>query len=130
MGAGNEFMTSSPVIRTRFRMNQDSKEFGRGLLESDFEFGLDIVDAGEREIVGERAVAGNIKASANFLDLNVVHVDDFWKMCGGRLQLPSRPASRTTSSPVSMVAGSLSMWVRMSAISGTSRRMSASSSVT
>jgi len=37
------------------RMNQDSKKFGRGLLESDFEFGLDVVDAGEREIVGERA---------------------------------------------------------------------------
>src|SRR5258708_40079259 len=67
----------SAVIRAGFRMNQDSEKFGRGLLESDLEFGLDVVDAGERESVRQCAMAGNVEPSANLLYLDVVHVDDF-----------------------------------------------------
>ena len=40
----------------------------------------------EGEIVGEGAVAGDVEASANFLDLNVVHIDNFWKLCGQGFQ--------------------------------------------
>jgi hypothetical protein len=69
-------------------MNQNPKKLGRGLLQPNLEFGLNVVDAGEREIVGERAVAGDIKASANLLDLDVVHVDDLWKLACNRFQLP------------------------------------------
>src|SRR5713226_1956221 len=72
----------SAVIGAGFGMYEHAEQFRSGLLESDFKVGLDIVYAGERKIVGERAVAGDVEASANLLDLDVVHVDDFRKMRG------------------------------------------------
>src|SRR5580700_8080445 len=78
----------SPVVSARFGMNQHPEQLGRGLLEVGFEFGLDVVDAGERQIVGHGAVAGDVEAAANFLDLNVVHIDDLGKLCGYELELP------------------------------------------
>src|SRR5271170_402814 len=69
-------------------MNQHPEQFGRGLLEPDFEFGLNVMDAGQRKIVGKRAMAGNVKAAAHLLDLNVVHVDNFRKLAGQRFQPP------------------------------------------
>src|ERR1700733_12546220 len=70
------------VIGAGFRVNQHAKEFGSGLLEADFEVGLDVVDAGEGKIVGEGAVAGDVKAAADFFDLDVVHVEDFGEFGG------------------------------------------------
>src|SRR5258708_33151018 len=67
-------------------MNQHAEQFRSGLLESDLKLRLNIVYAGQREVVGERAVAGDVEASANFLDLDVVHVDDFRKVLGNRLK--------------------------------------------
>ena len=60
-------------------MNQNPEKFGRGLLEVDFEFGLDVVNAGERQIIGHGAVAGNVEPAADLLDLDVVHVDNLGK---------------------------------------------------
>jgi len=51
-----------------------------------FEFGLNVVNPRERQIIGERAMAGDVKASANFLDLDVVHVDNLRKLHGERFQ--------------------------------------------
>jgi hypothetical protein len=69
-------------------MDQYPEKFRRGLLEVDLEFGLDIVNTGERQIVRHGAVAGDVKAAADFLDLDVVHVDDLRKPGGDQLQLP------------------------------------------
>ena len=67
-------------------MNQNPEKLRRILLKVDLEFGLDVVNAGEREIIGECAVARNVQAAAHLLDLDVVHVDNFRKLAGGRLQ--------------------------------------------
>jgi hypothetical protein len=72
-------VTSAPIVGAGFGVNQDAKKFGGVLLEIDFEFGLDVVDAGEWKIVGKGAVAGDVEASADLLDLNVVHILDFRK---------------------------------------------------
>ncbi len=68
-------------------MNQHTEEFGRRLLEMDFQFGLDIVDASQRQIVREGAMAGDVKAASHFLDLDVVGINDFWKLPGRRLEV-------------------------------------------
>lgn len=47
----------SPVVRLRFRMNEHFEQFRGFLLEADFEPCGDVVDAGERQIVGHGAVA-------------------------------------------------------------------------
>src|SRR5260370_41283529 len=77
----------SSVVCPRFGMNQHTEEFGRRLLEMDFQFGLDIVDASQRQIVREGAMAGDVKTSSNFLDLDVVGINDFWKLPGRRLEV-------------------------------------------
>jgi hypothetical protein len=74
---GTPALLSSAVVCAGLGMNQHAKKFGGGLFEADFEVGLDVVDAGEREIVGEGAVAGDVEASADFFDLDVVHVENF-----------------------------------------------------
>ena len=57
------------------------------MFETDFEFGLDVVHAGEREILGQSAVAGDVEPSADALDDEVVHVEDFGKLRGHHFQL-------------------------------------------
>src|SRR5690348_16972832 len=69
----------SPIIRDGLRMDEDAEQFRGFLLEADFNFGLDVVDAGERKIVAHGAVAGDIQAAAHALEENLVHVDDFRK---------------------------------------------------
>ena len=51
IGAGNVFITSSSVVRTRLRMNQYAEYFRGNMLESQFELGLNVVDPGERKII-------------------------------------------------------------------------------
>ena len=46
-------------------MNQYPEKLRRILLKVDFEFGLDVVNAGEREIIGECAVTRNVQAAAH-----------------------------------------------------------------
>jgi len=71
-----------PVVGARFRVDQDTKKFGSILLEADFEFGLDIVHPRKGKIVGESAVTGNVEASANALDDEVMHVKDLREFRG------------------------------------------------
>ena len=68
-------------------MDQDAEEFRGDLFEADFEFGLDVVDAGQREIIGQGAMAGDVEAAANFFYLDVVHVDDFWELVDQNFKL-------------------------------------------
>src|SRR6267154_595367 len=69
-------------------MDQYAKKLRRGLLEMGFQFGLDVMDPRERQIVGEGAVAGNVKASSNPCDNEIVNIENFWKLIGSRLELP------------------------------------------
>ena len=67
-------------------MNQYPEKLRRILLKVNLEFGLDVVNAGEREIIGECAVTRNVQAAAHLLDLDVVHIDNFRELAGDRLQ--------------------------------------------
>src|SRR5271157_1935749 len=61
-------------------MDQHAEQLRRILFEADFQLGLNVVNASQRKIIGERAVAGNIQASADSLDHKLVHVDDLGKV--------------------------------------------------
>src|SRR5258708_540570 len=69
-------------------MDQYAKKLRRGLLEMGFQFGLDVVDPRERQIVGEGAVAGNVKASSNSCDNEIVNIQNFWELIGNCIELP------------------------------------------
>src|SRR5258708_3851293 len=71
-----------PVVRARFRVDQDTKQVRRVLLEADFEFGLDIVHTRKGKIIGERAVTGDVETSANPLDDEIMNVENLGKFRG------------------------------------------------
>ena len=60
-----------------FGVDQNAEEFGGVLFEADFERGLDVVDAGEGHVVADGDVAGDVKASANALEHELVRVNNF-----------------------------------------------------
>ena len=67
-------------------MNQHAEQFRGVLLETNFEFGLDVVHAGQRKIVRQRAMARNVDAAADALDHEIVHVENFGKLRGDGFQ--------------------------------------------
>src|SRR5271157_6587028 len=67
-------------------MDQHAEQLRRILFEADFQLGLNVVNASQRKIIGERAVAGNIQASADPLDHKLVNVKDLGKVRGCSLQ--------------------------------------------
>ena len=87
------------------------------------------MDAGHGEIVGQGAVAVDLDAVVRCA--RVTKTSWMSRISGKawavRRRRTSSWRSRSSESGRSMVAGSLSMWVRMEEISGTSRRISDSS---
>src|ERR1700733_14366418 len=67
-------------------MNQHAEQLGSGLLEVDFEFGLDLVDAHQREMISDGAMARNVEAPAHARDYEFVNVQDVGGFRGNNLQ--------------------------------------------
>src|SRR5579864_353132 len=63
-------------------MNQDTEEFRRILFEADFEFSLNVVHTGERQIVRQCAVTGNEKMPTNALQNKFVYIENFGELRG------------------------------------------------
>src|SRR5579859_4105467 len=82
------------VIGEWFGMDQNLEQFRGFLFEADFERRRDVMDAGERQIVGHGAVAGHIDFVAHAFDLHVMQVEDFRKFThyGPQLLLQHRVA--------------------------------------
>src|SRR5208283_3505808 len=68
-----------PVVRYGLGMNQHAEQFRGILLKSDFKRRLHVVHSRKRHIVGQRAVAGNVKPIANPFELKLVDVTYFRK---------------------------------------------------
>ena len=60
-------------------MDQHPEKFGRVVLEADLELSLDVMHTRKRHLVGQRAVARDIKAGAHSLELEVMQVHYFGK---------------------------------------------------
>ena len=99
-------------------MNQNAEKLGRVLLEADFQLGLNVVHTGEGKIIRQRAMTRKIHAAADALEDEIVNVENFGKLRGHRLQAVFKFGVADQFFGLSMVAGSLSIWVRISAISG------------
>jgi len=83
----NLWPRSPEIIRDRLGVNEDAKQLRSGLLEADFQFGLDIMHARELHSVWQGAVAGEIEAITDAADFYVVHVDDFREAGGDGFEL-------------------------------------------
>src|SRR5882762_11599061 len=69
-----------PVVRHWLGMNQYPKQFRSIVFEPNLERCLNIVHSRKRHIVGQSAVAGNIKPRAYLLELEFVHVHHVGKL--------------------------------------------------
>src|SRR5271166_5516746 len=111
-------------------MDEHAKQLRGVVFEADLERCLYVVHSRQRHIVGQCAVAGNIEPGAHLLALELVYVHHLGKFLHDVFQalFQLRLANNLLSG--SIVAGSLSMCVRMVAISGISPRISVSRRVT
>src|ERR1700679_201950 len=67
-------------------MDQYTEKLRSGLFEVNLEFGLDVVNASEREVIRKCAMAGNVEPAAHFFYLDVVHIDNFRNPAGDGFQ--------------------------------------------
>ena len=124
------------VVGGGFGVDEQAVDFGRVEFERAFERGDDGVDARHGEVVGQGAVAADLDVIAGSVVRGARVTKTSWmsrisgKAAAAWRRRTSRSRSRSSEAGRSMVAGSLSMWVRMEVIAGTSRRISASRSVT
>ncbi len=130
------------VVGGGFGVDEKAVDLGGVELERAFERGDDGVDAGHGEIVGQGAVAGDLDVVGFGCDSAEAWRETVRPSCRGRgprrvtktswmsrisgkaaatrRRRSSRSRSRSREAGRSMVAGSLSMWVRMEAMAGTS----------
>src|SRR5260370_35611010 len=67
-------------------MNQNAEQLWCVLLEANFQFGLNVVDAGQRKVVGERAMTRDVHTAPDALNNEVVDIEDFGELRGHGFQ--------------------------------------------
>jgi hypothetical protein len=78
--------TLSPVIGAGLGVNEYAEQFRGILLETDFQFRLDIVNARQGKIVRQRAMAGEVEAPVDAFEDEIMDVEDFRKLRGNHPQ--------------------------------------------